>query len=228
MQEIELKSENLDSRCREAFMILRTNIEFYGKGAKVICMTGCTPRDGKSYTAYHLAKNFAEGGKRVLLIDGDLKKSSLKKRHKSGKVRHGLSNYLVGRSTLDDAMCRTDIKHLYVIFSGPTPPNSAELLGNRRFSAMLREVKEKFDYVIIDTPSYAKSIDAAVVAKQCDGMVMVMKNNGVSRRFAQQIKEQMELTGCKILGVVLNRVPRNKCMNYYGKRFERYFGSAEE
>ena len=95
MQIIELKDEELDFRSREAFKTLRTNIEFSGDNVKVICITSCTPNEGKSNISFELAKSYAQMGKRVLLLDADLRKSVMRQRHKKGKVRLGLANYLV-------------------------------------------------------------------------------------------------------------------------------------
>lgn len=97
MQSIELKMEKQDFRTKEAFKTLRTNIEFSGENIRVICVTSCTPNEGKSSVSYELAKSFAQNGKKTILIDADLRKSVMRGRHKKGKVRFGLTNYLVGK-----------------------------------------------------------------------------------------------------------------------------------
>ncbi len=117
MQSIELNHMELDFRSKEAFKTLRTNIEFSGNNVNVICLTSCTPNEGKSDTSFELAHSFAQNGKRVLLIDADLRKSVMKHRHKKGKVRLGLANYLVGKAAMEDVVCATDIKGFYMIFS---------------------------------------------------------------------------------------------------------------
>lgn len=118
MQKIELNHEELDFRSREAFRTLRTNIEFSGDDVKVICLTSCTPNEGKSDTSFELARAFAQNGKKVLLIDADLRKSVMRHRHKKGKVRLGLVNYLVGRASMDDVLCATDIRNFTMYFAG--------------------------------------------------------------------------------------------------------------
>ena len=223
MQPIELKEETLDFRANEAFKSLRANLEFSGSDIKEVCLTSCTPNEGKSTTAFELARSFAENGKKVLLIDADLRKSVMRQRHRRGRVRFGLSNHLVGQSTLEDIVCSTNIKNLYMIFSGPVPPNPSELLGNRRFEEMMKEARSSYDFVLVDTPPLGSVIDAAVVAKCCDGAVLVIESGAIGRRFAKKVKEQLEMTNCKILGAVINKVEMEKG-GYYRKYYGKYYG----
>ncbi len=223
MQKIELNHEKLDFRSREAFRTLRTNIEFSGDDVKVICLTSCTPNEGKSDTSFELARAFAQNGKKVLLIDADLRKSVMRHRHKKGKVRLGLVNYLVGRASMDDVQCSTDIRNFNMVFCGPVPPNPSELLGNERFRTMISRAREEYDMVIIDTPPLGSVIDTAVVSKVCDGVVLVVAAGTISYRFVKSVKEQLEVTGCRILGAVLNKVDMTG-KGYYGKYYGRYYG----
>jgi len=223
MQKIELNHEELDFRSREAFRTLRTNIEFSGDDVKVICLTSCTPNEGKSDTSFELARAFAQNGKKVLLIDADLRKSVMRHRHKKGKVRLGLVNYLVGRASMDDVLCTTDIRNFSMIFCGPVPPNPSELLGNDRFKNMIARAREEYDMIIIDTPPLGSVIDTAVVSKVCDGVVLVVAAGTISYRFVRNVKEQLEVTGCRILGAVLNKVDMSG-KGYYGKYYGRYYG----
>lgn len=223
MQQIELNHEEMDFRSREAFKTLRTNIEFSGASVKVICLTSCTPNEGKSSVSFELAKSFAVNGKKVLLIDADLRKSVMRKRHKRGKVRQGLSNYLVGKATLEDSLCETDVKNFYMIFSGPIPPNPSELLGNSRFAELVERAREEYDIVVIDTPPLGSVIDTAVVSKVCDGVAFVIESGAISYHFARKVKEQLEVTGCRILGCILNKVNMTG-KGYYGKYYGKYYG----
>ncbi|MBD5454888.1 MAG: polysaccharide biosynthesis tyrosine autokinase [Lachnospiraceae bacterium] len=227
MQEVKLQfDQNIDFRMKEAFKTLRSNVEFCGSDVKVVAITSCTPHEGKSSIAMEMAKAFAEAGNRTLLIDADMRKSVLVGRYKTGAVRYGLSHCLIGRYKYTDVICQTNIPHLYMIFSGPVPPNPSELLGSERFSAMLNALKSPFDYVIIDTPPLGSVIDAAVVAKSCDGTVLVVENNAVSYRFVQRVKEQLDKSGSRILGVVLNKVDMNSKGYYghYGRYYGKYYG----
>ena len=113
MQQIELKIEELDYRSKEAYKTLRTNVEFSGDSIKVVAITSCTPNEGKSSIAYELACSFAQNGKKVLLVDADLRKSVLIRKHFKGKVRFGLVHYLVGKYSFDDVCCETNLKNMY-------------------------------------------------------------------------------------------------------------------
>lgn len=223
MQNIELKERLLDYRSKEAFKMLRTNIEFTGGDVKVICITSCTPNEGKSNISFEVAKSYAQLGKKVLLVDADLRKSVMRQRHKKGKVRLGLVNFLVGKCEFEEALCSTDEKNLYMIFSGPVPPNPSELLSNKRFVQMIARAREEYDMVIIDTPPLGSVIDAAVISKCCDGAVIVIAAGNVSYRFARKIKEQLEVAECRILGCVLNKVDLSG-KSYYGKYYGSYYG----
>jgi len=223
MQTIELKERLLDYRSKEAFKMLRTNIDFTGGDLKVICITSCTPNEGKSNISFEVAKSYAQMGKKVLLVDADLRKSVMRQRHKKGKVRLGLVNYLVGKCEFDEALCETDVKNLYMIFSGPVPPNPSELLGNWKFKEMIQNAREEYDMVIVDTPPLGSVIDAAVVSKCCDGAVVVIAAGNVSYRFARKVKEQLDVAECRILGCVLNKVDLSG-KSYYGKYYGKYYG----
>lgn len=184
MQEIELKQEVQDFRTKEAFKTLRTNIEFSGDDIKAICITSCTPNEGKSSISYELAKSFAQNGKKTLLLDADLRKSVMRAGHKKGKVRLGLTNCPAGKAAFGDCMCVTDIPNLCMVFAGPVPPNPSELLGNNRFCRLMEEARKVFDIIIVDTPPLGSVIDTAVVSKQCDGAVIVMECGSISYHFA--------------------------------------------
>lgn len=232
MQSVKLQfDQKNDYRIKEAFKTLRSNIEFSGSDIRVIAVTSCTPNEGKSSVAMEVAKSFAEAGSRTILIDADMRKSVLVGRYKTGAVRKGLSQSLIGKTTLEDTICETNLKNLYMIFAGPVPPNPSELLGDRLFEQMLQKLRKIFDYVIIDTPPLGSVIDAAVVAKRCDGTVIVVENNTVSYRFVQKVKEQLDKTESRILGVVLNKVNLNSkgyyghYGRYYGKYYGQYYGN---
>lgn len=232
MQSVKLQfDQKVDYRVREAYKTLRSNIEFSGSDIKVIAFTSCTPNEGKSSVAMEVAKSFAEAGSRTILIDADMRKSVLVGRYKTGAVRKGLCQCLIGKTTLDDTICETNFDNLYMIFAGPVPPNPSELLGDRLFEQMLEKLKKVFDYVIIDTPPLGSVIDAAVIARRCDGTVIVVENNAVSYRFVQKVKEQLDKTESRILGVVLNKVNMNAkgyyghYGRYYGKYYGQYYGN---
>ena len=166
MAEIVLKNLTKDYRSNEAYKTLRTNIEFSGSDKKVIVFTSCTPNEGKSTVSMGLAASLAEGGKRVLFVDADLRKSVLVGRHRvTGEVK-GLTHFLSGQADVKEVILRTQEPNLFVTFAGPVPPNPAELLGSRRFEAFLDGARQAYDYVIIDAPPLGNVIDAAIIAKK--------------------------------------------------------------
>ncbi len=225
MQEIELLHYDQKFRSKEAYKILRTNIEFSGEEIHVITVTSCTPDEGKSQVSFELAESFATAGKKVLLIDADMRKSVMQVHFKNGKVRYGLVHVLVGKVAFDDAVCRTDIPGYDIIFSGPVPPNPSELLGGKHFESVLKEAREKYDLVIIDTPPLGSVIDSAIVAKQSDGVMLVIESGAISYKFVQRMIQQLKKAECKILGCVLNKVNMESNGGYYGsKYYGRYYG----
>ena len=221
MQEIYLKNMTKDYRSNEAYKTLRTNVEFSGADNKVIVFTSCTPNEGKSTVSLSLAQSLAEGGKKVLFVDADLRKSVLMGRHKVNGDLKGLSHFLSGQSEVDDIIYKTQEPGLMVIFSGVVPPNPAELLGHKRFSSFITSARKIYDYIIIDAPPLGSVIDSAIAAAVCDAAVLVIAANAISYKFARVVKEQLEKSNCPILGVVLNKV-NMKQNKYYGKYYGEY------
>ena len=213
---------------QETFKTLRTNIDFSGEDVKAVCITSALPGDGKSTVSYNLARAFAESGRRTLLIDADMRKSVLRKAvWQSGDAGQGLSFYLVGRRKYEETVCQTNLRTLDIVFAGQFPPNPSELLGTKRFANMVSRAKGEYSFIIIDTPPVGSVIDAAVVARVCDGSVLVLKDGAISYRLAQRCKTQLEAAGTKILGCVLNDVDMSANRyygHYYGKYYGKYYG----
>lgn len=225
---VEIQRDDLDYRSNEAYKALRTNIQFCGDDLKVISLTSCTPNEGKSSISFNMAKSFVDNGKRVILVDADLRKSVMIGRYKVGQINCGLTHYLSGQNELEDTIQHTDIPNMDIIFCGSYSPNPAELLNHVRFEAMIKKLREDYDYIIIDTPPLGSVIDAAIVAKSVDGVIIVIEAKSISYRFAQSVKEQLDKTSCRILGVVMNKVPMDKRKyygKYYGKYYSKYYGT---
>ncbi len=207
----------------EAIKTLRTNIQFCGSNIQTIMFTSALPDEGKSDIAFAAAQSMAQIGKKVLLIDADIRKSVLVTRYQLKAEVAGLSQYLSGQKEIEEIIYDTNLENLSVIFAGPYSPNPAELLEEELFESLLDYACERFDYVVIDTPPMANLIDGAIVAKGCDGAVMVIESGAISYHLEQKVKSQLEKSGCRILGVVLNKVDiYNKA--YYGKygKYEKY------
>ena len=175
-----------DYNYNEAIKTLRTNIQFCGNGIRVIMMTSSLPDEGKSDIAFALASSLTQIGKRTLLIDADIRKSVLVSRYQLEQEVCGLSQYLSGQKGLDEIVYATSVENLHVVFAGPYSPNPAELLEEELFGNMVKQMREQYDYVIIDTPPMGNLIDGAIVARQCDGAVMVVESGAVSYRLERE------------------------------------------
>lgn len=215
MNKLEITVGETSNREREVYRTLRTNIEFTGVENRVIAVTSCAPNDGKSTVSYQLANAFAETGKKTLLIDADLRKSVLLNRLDIQENVKGLSHVLSGQASINDVICATNQPNFYIIPAGVFPTNPTELLGNDRFEKLISAVRDVFKYVIVDTPPIGSVIDAAVVAKQCDGTILVLSADSAPRGVAKSVVDQIRSSNENILGVVLNKV-NTKSTGYYG------------
>lgn len=215
------RKETTSFQYEEAIKTLRTNIQFSGSSVKAVTITSSIPHEGKSEITSRLAESTALIGKRVLLIDADIRKSMLVERLQIEKEVDGLSQYLSGQKELEDVVYHTNIEGLDIIFSGPYAPNPSELLEEAAFDKLLAWGREEYDYIFIDTPPISNVIDGAIIAKKCDGAVLVIASGRVSYKIVQRVKQQLEKSGCRILGAVLSQVNVDKG-NYYYSRYGSY------
>jgi capsular exopolysaccharide synthesis family protein len=215
-------------RVSEALKTLRTNLIFSGNSIRVIGFTSFNASEGKSTVSLQTAIAFAQAGKRVLLVDADLRKSVLPSRLRVRNKMEGLSHYLSGLANVNELLRETDVPGLYIMFAGSRVPNSAELLGNENFAKLIPALKDVFDYVIIDTAPLGQVIDCAVMAPHLDGIVLVVDSTNNSYKLERRIKSQIEKSGGKVLGVILNQVNIDERRGYYGKNYGYYYGGEEE
>lgn len=211
-------------RVAEAIKVLRTNLIFSGVNTRAVALTSYNASEGKSTLALQLAASLAETGKRVVMVDADLRKSALvsRLRHK-GKVP-GLSHYLTGMANADELLCDTDVPGLYIMFAGQRVPNPAELLGSDGFQRLIPALKQAFDYVIVDAAPLGQVIDCAIMAPSLDGVIMVVDATNNNYRLEQRMKHQLEKSGGRVLGVVLNRVSVKDNPHYYGGEYGYGYG----
>lgn len=214
------KQEKKDYAFEEAIKTLRTNVQFSGNRKKVILLTSVMANEGKSSLTYELAVSLTQIGKRVLLVDADIWRSVFVNRYGLDKEVSGLSQYLSGQKELDEVIYETNIERFSVLPAGPFAPNPTNLLEDPIFGEMLEKVKEEYDYVLVDTPPLGSVIDAAVIAKHCDGAIIVLQAGRASYKMAQKVKNQLMKSDCQIMGVVLNRVNISK-----GSFYGLYYGS---
>ncbi len=209
----------------EAIKTLRTNLQFSGKNNKVVLLTSSHGNEGKSDISFNLSVELGKAGKKVLLIDADIRKSVYKSRYDIKEETNGLSQYLSGQvENIDQVVYKTNYENLYVILAGPYAPNPSEMLGDEQFGQLLKAARQVFEYVIVDTPPLGVVVDAAVIGQYCDGALLVIENDNTSYRMCQKVVSQLEKSGCKILGAVLNKV-NMKSKGYYGKRYGKYYGN---
>lgn len=209
---------------KEAINTLRTNIQLSGSNVKTIMFTSCFPNEGKSEITMSLAYSLAQIGKNVLMVDADIRKSVLVSRYLEGGQADGLSQYLCGQKKLEDVICHVENRNgLDILFAGPYSPNPAALLEEELFGKVFEVMSSRYDYILVDTPPMADLIDGAIVARYCDGAVLVIESGAVSFRLEQKVKRQLEMAGCRILGAVLNKVDM-KSRRYYGKygKYRKY------
>lgn len=214
-----------DYQYEEAMKTLRTNIQFSGKNIQVVMFTSSVPNEGKSETSFHLAMALSQLGKRVLVIDADIRKSVFVSRYQLDRRVEGLSQYLSGQRTKEEVIYQTNIQDLDIMFAGPFCPNPAELLEESSFKELVKWARESYDYIIIDTPPMGSLIDGAVISKSCDGAIMVIESGAISYRLLQKVKAQLEKSGCRIIGTVLNKVDIHQGSYYYGKygKYGKYY-----
>ena len=220
----------LDYACKEAINTLCTNLTFSGSDIRRIMLTSCQAHEGKSFLTLCIQRTLAQLGYRVVLVDADLRRSQIQSRYGmqiregSGK---GISHYLAGMCQLDHIIYETSISGAYMIPVGYEVSNSLALLSSPRFVRMLEQLQTKFDYVLVDAPPVGVIIDAAEIAKSCDGTVLVVKYNRVSRRELLEAKAQIDRTGCKILGAVVNEVEFDSLSSkkYYNRSYYSHYGA---
>lgn len=199
----------------EQYRTIRTNIQFSSvdKDVQTIMVTSANPGEGKSTTSANLAVVFSQQGKKTLLIDADMRKPTV---HYTFSITNtiGLTNVLTRKMKLMDAINETEDKNLFVLSSGPIPPNPAELLGSNMMKLVIEELKREFDVIIFDTPPILAVTDAQVIANHCDGTVLVVSSGRTEIEKAQKAKEILVNTGSKLLGAVLNQKKVNKETHY--------------
>lgn len=197
-------SASNDYLTSEAFKTLRSNVLFCGTDIKIILVTSTNEGEGKSTVATAFAKSFADISKRSLLIDADMRKSSILRRNIKSQNILGLSELLSGQADISQIIYSTQDANFDVIFSGRFPPNPVELLSSPKFKEYVERLSKFYDYIIIDTPPLGPVIDAAVISSFCDGALLVISPGKTHYYQAVSAKEQLSKSGCRILGAVIN------------------------
>lgn len=214
---------------QEALNTLCTNLSFSGSKVKKIVVTSSHAAEGKSFLTMSIMRTMAKFGKRVALVDADLRRSYMSARFglqlDDPEQDAGLAHYLAGMTDMDSIICSTNIENAWMVPVGRAVSNPMPLLNTELFRQLLDYLAENVDYVFVDTPPVGVVIDAAEIAKSCDGILIAVDYDTVSGRELSEVTRQLEQTGCPLLGVVLNRVEMDNYMSkkyYYRSRYSHY------
>ncbi|MBS4200607.1 CpsD/CapB family tyrosine-protein kinase [Bacillus sp. FJAT-49732] len=207
---------NPKSPVSEQYRTIRTNIQFSAVDEEIrtIMVTSSGPAEGKSTTAGNLAVVFAQQGKRVLLVDADMRKPTVHYTFGMNNA-YGLTNLLTKQMELNEAVKTTDVSTLDILTSGPIPPNPAELLSSKGMGEFFNLAKKEYDTIIFDTPPVLAVTDAQVLANKCDGTILVISSGKTEIESAQKTKDLLTAAKAKVLGVVLNNKKMEKHDYYY-------------
>jgi capsular exopolysaccharide synthesis family protein len=200
----------------EALRNIRTNLvfSFVEPDQKAMVITSPGPMEGKTFICSNMATTIARMGRPVLLVDADMRKPTVHKLFDTS-LKPGLSDVIAGRCTLEEAMRETAIEHLKVIPAGTIPPNPAELLTSNTMRNLIATFRERFDYLIFDTPPILAVTEATVLSGVLDGTVLIVKASETTRESAQRALEQLNDVRARVLGVILNQVNFKKDRYYY-------------
>lgn len=222
--------KNTAFHIKEAYKALRTNMMFSlaGKESKKIVITSSYPGEGKSTACINLAMTFAEMGKKVIIIDGDLRKPTM---HQKLGITHdrGLAHVITGLATSEEVIIKDVRENLDSIPAGYTPPNPAELLASQEMDELLKSLEAHYEYIFIDTPPLNVVTDATLLSSKASGTILIVRQDITHYRDIAQAIEKLEFAHAKILGFILQGA-KEKSRKYkkYGKyaHYGRY-GSYE-
>ncbi|MFQ6070957.1 MAG: GumC family protein [Candidatus Aminicenantales bacterium] len=196
---------------------------------RVITFLSSMPKEGKTSNVVNTAVSFSQLNIKVLIIDADLRKPRV---HKIFKLKNkvGLSNYLIGTGTIDEVVQKTAVENLFIIPCGPKPPNPAELLNSHRMKDLVREAREKFSVVLIDTPPLMAVIDGVVVSTLADGAVYIIQAGKTPRKPFLRCVEKLKNAKIHIFGVLYNEAKLERRSSYYNAyyQYHYYYASDEE
>lgn len=228
MNKLDLELPELPYEVEEALNRLRVNIRFCGSTIKKIMVTSTVPNEGKSIVSFNLWRMLADAGFKTVYLDLDLRKSFFQNRYcvdlKTKGIK-GVDYYLSGQADYNEVLCSTNVENGYIIPVTNLLENPSNLFEDIRFKELLEQLNQEFRYIIIDTPPILEVSDGPLIAGSCDGTVFVVRSGFISRKMIKQALDQIEITGCKLLGMVLNRVESNKRKyGYYGKKYGYGYG----
>lgn len=206
------------SPASEAYRTLRTNLSFYSldEPIRTLVVTSPTPNDGKSVTVANLAITMAQSGRRTVLVDCDLRRPSL---HSLFGVENeaGLTTMILDENE-PAPLVPTGVDNLWLLPSGPLPPNPADLLGSRQVDRVIAGLLEQADLVLLDAPPVVGFTDAAVLGARVDGVLLVLRSGQTRRELAERAKAQLERANARIIGATLTDAPgESNVSDYYAR-----------
>ena len=198
----------------EAYRTLRTNLEFFSldEPIRTLVVTSPGPNEGKSTVLANLAVTLAQGGKKVILVDCDLRRPV---QHTLFELDNTAGLTMMMLDEAEAPLRETPVEGLRVLPAGPAPPNPAELLGSRRMKEAIAALLEQADVLLFDAPPVMAVTDALVLAVQTDGVLLVVKAGGTKREHVQQAKERLDRVNARIVGAVLNNAPTDQALHGY-------------
>jgi len=210
------------SAASEAYKMLRTNIQYssFDKEIKTIVVTSAQAAEGKSTVSGNLALSFAQNDKKVIIVDCDLRKPSV---HKNFNISNlvGLSEVITGQSSIDKAMQKYNDK-FDILPSGKIPPNPAEMLSSSVMTALIENLKDNYDIVILDSAPLEVVTDAQILSTKVDGTILVIRAQRTSKESVIEAQNLLNKVGANIIGTVLHAVENTKGKYYY------YYGTNED
>ena len=230
MREVALKNlPEMSYAGNEAINTLCTNLTFSGEHIKKILLTSCHASEGKSFLSLNIVRTLAKLDKKVVLVDCDLRKSVIARKHlvyNESSIR-GVTHYLAGMVPMEEIIYEVvDVPNLYIAPCGRNVSNSLPLVSSPKLGELLDELAKKMDYVIVDAPPVGMLIDAAKIATNCDGILLVVNYNSVRKQELIDAQEQLSQSGCPILGTVINQANFGDYMSrkyYYSKYYYSHY-----
>ncbi|XBO90254.1 CpsD/CapB family tyrosine-protein kinase [Bacillus paranthracis] len=200
----------------EQYRNIRTNVEFASVDTNLhsLMVTSANPSEGKTTTTANMAVVFAQQGKKVLLIDADMRKPAMHQMFQVDNI-FGLTNVLTHSERLEKCIQTTSVDNLHFLACGPIPPNPAELLGSKSMQELLAQAYSTYDLVIFDLPPILAVTDAQIMANVCDASILVVRSEATEKEAALKAKGLLESAKGKLLGVVLNDREREHGLYYY-------------
>ena len=224
----------LDYACNEAMNTLCTNLFYCGDDIRSVLFTSRYEQEGKSSITINVMRTLASFGKRVVLVDADLRCSTLARRYRFSYEKRdamGLAQYLAGMCPLEDVVYQTNLPNAYILPAGREVLSSLQLLASPRYGEMMRVLQEEFDVVLVDSPPAGVIVDAVEIAKYCDGAIIVVGYNKGRKKDIGDVASNIAKTGCKVLGAVMNGVDfdsfRNRRYYYRSERYSAYYRSSK-